>query len=114
MKTITAVWRLVVHFCLLISVLLAANTALVGRNLQSFTIPASPSSLTVVQGNQGNSNITTTITGGFNSGISLSASGMPSGTKVSFNPQTIAAPGGGNSAMTIAVGGNTPPGPTVT
>ena len=39
------------------------------------------------QGNQGNSTITTTISGGFNSAISLSASGMPSGTTVSFNPE---------------------------
>ena len=35
----------------------------------------------------GNSTITTTISGGFNSAISLSASGVPSGTTVSFNPQ---------------------------
>ena len=76
----------------------------------SFTLSASPASLSIPQGNQGNSTITTTISGGFNSSIALSAAGMPSGTTVSFNPQTIPAPGSGNSAMTITVGGSTPVG----
>ena len=31
--------------------------------------------------------------GGFNSSITLSASGMPAGTTLSFNPETIPAPG---------------------
>ena len=73
----------------------------------NFTISASPASLSVVQGNQGISTITTAISGGFNSAISLSASGMPSGTTVSFNPQTIPAPGSGTSTMTITVGTST-------
>ena len=73
----------------------------------NFSITASPSSLTVQQGNQGTSTITTTISGGFNSAISLSASGMPSGVGVSFNPQTIPAPGSGSSTMTITVGSGT-------
>ncbi len=73
----------------------------------SFTISASPSSLAIQQGNQGTSSITTTISGGFNSAITLSASGVPSGTTVSFNPNPIPAPGAGNSTMTITVGGST-------
>ena len=76
----------------------------------SFTISASPASLSVAQGNQGTSTITAAVSGGFNSAISLSASGMPSGTTVSFNPQTIPAPGSGNSTMTITVGASTPTG----
>ncbi len=76
----------------------------------NFSISASPSSLSVQQGNQGTSTITTAISGGFNSSIALSASGMPSGTTVSFNPQTIPAPGSGGSTMTITVGGSTPTG----
>ncbi len=76
----------------------------------SFTLAASPPSLSVQQGNQGTSTITTAIAGGFNSAISLSATGMPSGTTVSFSPQTIPAPGSGSSAMTITVGSNTPAG----
>ena len=75
-----------------------------------FTVAASPSALTVVQGNQGTSTITTTIGGGFNGAISLLASGAPSGTTVSFNPNPIPAPGSGNSTMTLTVGNGTPPG----
>src|SRR6516164_4691786 len=55
------------------------------RTRSDFTISASPSSLTIVQGNQGTSTITTAITGRFNSAITLSASGVPTGTTVSFN-----------------------------
>jgi hypothetical protein len=76
----------------------------------NFTISAAPASLSVAQGNQGTSTITTVVSGGFNSAISLSASGVPSGTTVSFNPNPIPAPGGGTSTMTITVGSSTPTG----
>jgi len=72
-----------------------------------YTISANPASVTVVQGNQGSSTITTSINGGFNSAISLSAGGVPNGTTVSFNPNPIAAPGNGSSTMTISVGATT-------
>ena len=72
----------------------------------SFTLSASPASLSVTQGNQGASTITTTVSGGFNNAITLSATGAPSGTTVSFSASTIAAPGG-DSTMTIAVGSST-------
>ena len=68
-----------------------------------FTLSASPSSVSVVQGNQGMTTVTTAISGGFDSPISLSAAGMPSGVAVSFNPQVISAPGAGSSTMTITV-----------
>ncbi len=76
----------------------------------SFTISASPSSLSVAQGRQGTSTITTAVSGGFNSAITLSASGVPSGTTLSFSPNPIAAPGSGSSTMTITVGSTTPMG----
>ena len=74
----------------------------------NFTISASPASLSIQQGNQGTSTITTTISNGFDSPISLSASGAPSGTTVSFNPNPIPAPGSGSSTMTITVSASTP------
>ena len=58
-------------------------------------------------GSQGTSTITTTVVGGFNNAITLSASGMPSGTTVSFSPNPIAAPGAGSSTMTVTVGSST-------
>ncbi len=76
----------------------------------TFTVSVNPASLTVTQGNQGTTTITTAVSGGFNSSIALSASGVPSGTSVSFNPATIPAPGSGSSTMTISVGGSTPTG----
>ena len=75
-----------------------------------FSISASPSSVTIAQGGQGGSTITTTALNGFNNSISLSASGVPSGTTVSFSPNPIGAPGTGTSAMTINVGTTTTPG----
>jgi hypothetical protein len=55
-----------------------------------FSLSASPSSLTVVQGNSGSSTITVTDTGGFNGSVSLSTSALPSGVTASFgtNPTT--------------------------
>jgi len=82
-------------------------TLTVAGTSPNFTISASPSSLSIQQGNQGTSTVTTAIAGGFNSAITLSASGMPSGTTVSFNPNPIPAPGSGNSTMTITVGNST-------
>jgi subtilase family serine protease len=69
----------------------------------NFTISASPTSLTINPGNSGHSTITTTISGGFNSAISLSATGQPSRVTVSFNPSSIPAPGSGSSTMTITL-----------
>ena len=75
-----------------------------------FTLTAAPTSRSVVQGNQGTSTLTTTVSNGFNNAITLSASGVPTGTTVSFSPNPIAAPGSGSSTMTIAVGSSTPTG----
>jgi uncharacterized membrane protein len=66
-----------------------------------FSVSASPTSLSVTQGNSGTSTISTTVSGGFNSAISLSASGLPSGVTASFSPASIAAPGGGSSTLTL-------------
>jgi hypothetical protein len=76
----------------------------------TFKVSASPSALSSPQNGQGVSTITTAISGGFNSSISLSATGVPMGTTVSFNPETIPARGAGNSTMTITVGSSAPTG----
>jgi phospholipase C len=69
----------------------------------SFSLSANPTSVTVQQGASGTSTITPAISGGFNSAIALSASGMPSGVTASFNPSTIPAPGSGSSTLTLTV-----------
>jgi hypothetical protein len=80
-----------------------------------FAVSASPTSVTVVQGSTGTSTISTTVSGGFNSAISLSASGLPSGVTASFNPTSIAAPGSGSSTLTFTASSTATTGPaTVT
>jgi subtilase family serine protease len=63
----------------------------------SFTLAASPASLTVVQGNSATSTITVTGQNGFSGGVTLAASGLPSGVTAAFgtNPTT------GSSALTF-------------
>jgi len=73
-----------------------------------FSLSASPSSVMVLQGNSGSSTITSTVSGGFNSAVTLSASGQPSGVTVGFSPTSIT--GTGSSTMNIAVGSTTAPG----
>ena len=75
--------------------------------IPNFTISASPASVSVVQGGNGSSTITTAVSGGFNSAIALTASGQPTGVTVSFSPSSIAAPGSGTSTMSIAVASTT-------
>jgi hypothetical protein len=78
-----------------------------------FSIAASPSSLTVAQGTNGTSTISTAVTSGAAQSVSLSASGLPAGVTASFNPASVTA--GGSSTMTVAVGaGATPGGYTIT
>jgi uncharacterized membrane protein len=67
-----------------------------------FAVSASPSSLSVAQGGSGSSTISTTVSGGFNSPVTLSASGLPTGVTASFNPASIVAPGSGSSTFTLS------------
>ena len=70
-----------------------------------FSLSASPASVSVVRGNSGTSTITSTVTGGFDSTISLSATGQPAGVTVSFNPTSIT--GAGTSTITMTVAAST-------
>ena len=76
----------------------------------AFTLAASPTSVSVVVGNTGTSNITTTVSGGFDSAVALSASGQPTGVTVSFSPTSISAPGSGTSTVSFVVASTTTPG----
>jgi kumamolisin len=73
----------------------------------NFTLSASPGSVSVVQGGNGTSTITSAVSGGFSSAVALTASGQPTGVTVSFSPTSIAAPGSGTSTMSIAVASTT-------
>jgi hypothetical protein len=69
-----------------------------------FSISASPSSVSAVQGGSVNTTISTTVSGGFNSAVSLSASGLPAGASATFTPTSIAAPGSGSSTLKLSAG----------
>jgi subtilase family serine protease len=70
-----------------------------------FSLSASPASVTVAQGGSGKSTITSSVTGGFSSAITLAASGQPSGVTIGFSPASIT--GAGSSTMTITVASTT-------
>ncbi len=73
-----------------------------------FDITASPRSLSVDRGSSGSAAITTTIAGGFDAAISLSATGGGDAIGVTFNPGAIAAPGAGTATMTVKVSKSAP------
>lgn len=77
--------------------------ALAGSGTPSFTLSASPSSLTVTQGSSGTSTISVTDLGGFSGSVTLAASGLPSGVTASFgtNPTT------GSSVLTLTASATT-------
>ena len=80
----------------------AVSLKVTGPN-PNFTIRASPSSISVARGSSGTSKITTTISGGFNSAISLSTGLVGGGLTVTFAPSSIGAPGAGTSTVTVKV-----------
>jgi subtilase family serine protease len=55
-----------------------------------FTLSGSPTSLAVVQGANGSTNITVADTNGFNGSVTLTASGLPSGVTAAFSPNPTA------------------------
>jgi subtilase family serine protease len=69
----------------------------------AFTVSVSPTSGSLDQGQSGYAVVTTSVSGGFDSAISFSATGQPSGVTVSFSPASIAAPGSGSTHMNITV-----------
>lgn len=88
----------------------ALVTALAGSTSSNpgFSLSASPSGVSVGQGSAGTTTVSSTVTGGFNSSIALSASGQPAGVTVSFNPSSIT--GAGSSTMNISVASSVPTG----
>jgi len=67
-----------------------------------FMVTAAPASVSMNQGASSSTTVSLTPTGGFDSAISLSASGLPSGVTASFSPASVAAPGSGSSILTIS------------
>jgi len=64
-----------------------------------FTLSAGPASMAMNRGASGTSTITITRTGGFTGGVTLSASGLPTGVTANFNPNPATA---GSSVLTLS------------
>jgi len=75
----------------------------------NFSLSASPNNLTITQGSNGTSTITITRSNGFNSGVNLSASGLPSGVTAVFNPSQAVST---SSTLTLTASGTATTGTT--
>ena len=64
-----------------------------------FSLSASPSSVSVGAGKSASATISAAASGGFNSGIALSASGLPAGVTAAFAPASIT--GSGSASLTF-------------
>ena len=71
-----------------------------------FAVSVSPASATIAPGTSKTFTTTVSALRGFTGRVDLSASGMPSGTSVTFNPQSTT--GAGASSMTVAVAATAP------
>ncbi len=73
-----------------------------GGTTNDFSINANPASLTIAQGSNGTSTISTAVTSGSAGTVSLTASISPAGPTASLNPTSVTA--GGSSTLTVTVG----------
>ena len=97
--TITGISGTLVHST---TVTLVVNAAASG----DFSISATPSSQTVVQGSSTSYTASVTALNGFNGTVSFSVSGVPPQSSGSFNPTSVT--GSGSSTLTVSIGRNTP------
>ena len=79
-----------------------------GSGTPDFSLSASPSSQTVIQGNGTSYTATVTPSGGFSGVVTFSVSGLPSGASANFNPTSVT--GSGSSTMSVSTSTSTPVG----
>ena len=69
----------------------------------TFTLSDSPATLTVTQGSSGTSTVTVTSLAGFNSAITLNATGLPSGVSAAFSPTAVTPAANGTAGSTLTL-----------
>ena len=74
-----------------------------------FSISVTPASQSTTVGGKASYTITIAPLNGFNSAVSLSVAGVPSGATATFNPPTISS-GSGSSALSVSTSNSTPAG----
>ncbi len=67
----------------------------------AFHAAASASSITVKDGSNNSVTLTVTVSGGFNSAVAFSVTGLPAGVSAAFTPSTLSAPGSGSSTLKL-------------
>jgi len=85
-----------------------ANFVQITPGVPDFAVSASPSSQAVPPGNGTTYNVTVSASNGFNSSVSFSINGLPSGATGSFSPSSVQ--GSGSSTLSITTSSVTPPG----
>ncbi len=85
-----------------------AGPTVVSNPSSDFSISVSPVAISATQGSSGTTTVTTSRIGSFNSVISLTTAGLPSGATALLNPPSIQAPGSGTSLLTLSAGTATP------
>jgi len=73
-------------------------------------LSVTPGTLTIAKGTSGRVTAQVTVSGGYNSAVTLSVTGLPQGVTAAFSNPVLSAPGAGNSALTVAAGSKVSPG----
>ena len=74
--------------------------------VNAFSVAATPSSQTVLQGSGATYAVSVTAASGFTGNVSFSVTGLPSGATASFSPSSVV--GSGSSALTVNTSSSTP------
>lgn len=72
-----------------------------GVIVPAFHATAPANVLAVIAGSNNTMTLTVSVSGGFNSAVGFSASGLPAGVSATFTPATLKAPGSGTSALKL-------------
>jgi subtilase family serine protease len=79
-------------------------TLTVIAEIPAIKVSISPTAKGIEVGTTATFKVTTTVSGGFDSAVTLAVSGLGNDMTATFSPSTIPAPGAGTSALEIAVG----------
>ena len=86
----------------------STQVTLVVTGAQNFSISATPTSRTVLQGGGTTYTATVTALNGFSGNVGFTVSGLPSGAGATFNPTSVT--GSGSSTMSVTTSASTPTG----
>jgi len=85
-----------------VDALLLVNHWMDGQPSPTFQLSTSASALSLNPGSNATLTVSVTLSGGFNSAVALSVSGLPAGYTASFAPPSLPAPGSGSSTLTVS------------